>query len=97
MGVKLIKPRVSGGAAPIKRLAVERLRGSGWMRIRDRVMRRDCGLCQACRRSGALTLATQVDHITALRDGGSNDDRNLQALCDACHKAKTAAEGARHA
>lgn len=30
-----------------------------------------------------------IDHIVELRDGGSNDISNLQALCPACHRVKT--------
>jgi len=31
----------------------------------------------------------EVDHIIALKDGGSNDPSNLQALCLMCHRVKT--------
>jgi hypothetical protein len=31
----------------------------------------------------------EVDHIKELRDGGSNDPTNLQALCIMCHRVKT--------
>lgn len=31
-----------------------------------------------------------VDHIIALENGGTDDDRNLQVLCEWCHKPKTA-------
>ena len=34
----------------------------------------------------------QLDHITPLSHGGSNDPSNLQALCACCHAAKTAWE-----
>lgn len=30
-----------------------------------------------------------IDHIKELRDGGSNDLSNLQALCISCHRVKT--------
>ena len=44
--------------------------------------------CQGC---GAV--ATEVDHITPLADGGAElDPANLQSLCQSCHAAKTAAE-----
>jgi 5-methylcytosine-specific restriction enzyme A len=35
-----------------------------------------------------------VDHITSKAKGGSDDLENLQAICDDCHKAKTADEAA---
>lgn len=31
----------------------------------------------------------EIDHIIELRDGGSNDLSNLQALCPMCHRVKT--------
>lgn len=31
----------------------------------------------------------EIDHIVELRDGGSNDESNLQALCLMCHRVKT--------
>lgn len=38
---------------------------------------------------------TQVDHVTALDDGGAPLDRtNLQALCSSCHGRKSAHERA---
>lgn len=42
---------------------------------------------------GRVTPARTVDHITPKAKGGTDDDANLQAICDECHKAKTAAEG----
>jgi 5-methylcytosine-specific restriction protein A len=44
-------------------------------------------------KQGRVTLATQVDHIVALVNGGTDDrfdDSNRQGLCDPCHDAKTA-------
>jgi 5-methylcytosine-specific restriction endonuclease McrA len=35
-----------------------------------------------------------VDHITPKAKGGTDEDTNLEATCDDCHKAKTAAEAA---
>nr|WP_281362426.1 HNH endonuclease [Pararobbsia alpina] len=51
------------------------------MRLRDKYT------CQHCKRA---TRIGEVDHITALENGGSNDDSNLQLLCIPCHKLKTA-------
>lgn len=69
--------------------------GRPWRRIRDAVMKRDQHLCQACRRDGRLTLATQVDHILAKARGGTDDQANLEAICGPHHEIKTRAE-ARH-
>jgi 5-methylcytosine-specific restriction enzyme A len=95
MPVKMLKPRVQTlKAQPIKPLpAVQRLRGSSWMVIRDRILRRDNGLCQCdtCKTLGRLRVAHQVDHIVELADGGTDVDANLQAINHDCHALKTAA------
>lgn len=36
--------------------------------------------------------ATDVDHVIPKRNGGPDDDDNLQPLCHACHSRKTARE-----
>jgi 5-methylcytosine-specific restriction endonuclease McrA len=46
--------------------------------------------CSACH--SVLTSAYQVDHITPLWRGGSNERDNLTALCPNCHAIKTQAE-----
>lgn len=38
------------------------------------------------------TSSLEVEHIVALRYGGTNDPSNLRLLCTSCHKVKTAAE-----
>jgi len=37
-------------------------------------------------------IATEVDHIVAIRNGGDNDPSNLQAMCKSCHSRKTLSE-----
>lgn len=69
--------------------------GRPWRRKREWVMKRDGYLCQPCNREGRITLATEVDHVIPQAEGGSDDETNLQAICDECHKAKTKAEAAR--
>lgn len=75
------------------------LTGRPWRRLRDRIMRRDCYLCQSCKRAGRVTVATECDHIRPVADGGTDAPENLQALCKRCHGIKTALEGvgAQHA
>ena len=46
-------------------------------------------LCVMCKANGQVTLATEVDHIVALVNGGEDNHGNRQALCSECHKAKT--------
>jgi 5-methylcytosine-specific restriction protein A len=72
--------------------AKERGYGWEWTKLRDRIMTRDCGMCQQCRRNGLLRQADQVDHITPKAMGGSDDHGNLEAICGPCHTAKTQAE-----
>lgn len=70
----------------------------GWPAIRKRILARDggrcrCTGCKACRplrgpRCGAP--ASHVDHIVR---GQDHRDVNLRALCDPCHRHKSATEG----
>lgn len=63
-------------------------------RTRNRIMVRDRGECQI--QSPQCTgVATVVDHIQALSEGGTDEDENLQAACDACHDPKSLAEAQR--
>lgn len=68
--------------------------GAAWDKLRKQVLARDNGLCQPCLKQGAVTEAKQVDHIVAKARGGQDDESNLQAICIACHKEKTAKESA---
>ncbi len=43
--------------------------------------------CNDCKQM--LDATYEIDHIRALYKGGSNDIRNLQALCRNCHGRKT--------
>lgn len=73
----------------------ERGYGSKWDRLREIILRRDNGICQQCLREGRLTMIGHkpytafVDHVTPKAEGGTDDESNLQALCKACHTAKT--------
>lgn len=69
--------------------------GSDWRVLRDQVMQRDGGLCQPCRQLGRVSVAKQVDHVVPKAEGGTDDLANLQAICPACHAAKTGREAAR--
>lgn len=64
--------------------------GKLWDKIRVTVMQQANSRCQHCLKQGRYTLATQVDHIIPKAKGGTDDITNLQALCEQCHKIKTA-------
>lgn len=92
MAVKTLKPKIAMLKSTRTASATERTRGRAWQAIRERILRRACGLCEcdACRTAGRLTLATEVDHIVELADGGTDDDANLMAMSHECHARKTA-------
>jgi len=75
--------------------STERGYGGDWKKTRERIMRRDKGLCQPCIRKDRVMPAKAVDHIIPKAEGGTNDDENLEAICKPCHKAKTQAESLR--
>jgi 5-methylcytosine-specific restriction enzyme A len=75
--------------------STERGYGAEWRKRRERIMQRDCGLCQPCRNAGRVTVATAVDHIVPKAEGGTEEDGNLQAICKPCHDTKTAREAAK--
>lgn len=70
----------------------ERGYGTEWDKSRERVMRRDAGVCQPCLRHGAVHVGHHVDHRIPRARGGTDDDANLQCICRAAHRAKTDAE-----
>lgn len=70
--------------------------GYAWEKLRAQALDRDNGLCVPCTGKGRVTIATQVDHRTAKAQGGTDDLSNLQSICDACHREKTAREDSKH-
>lgn len=90
-------------ADPMRGSRHERGYGTEWDKKRKRILRRDKGLCQPCLEQGRPRPARQVDHIVnkaeARARGWTEEqieaDENLQSICDACHKAKTAEEARR--
>lgn len=73
----------------------ERGYGTEWDKIRKRILQRDAGLCQTCLRKGYTTTARIVDHIKAKAEGGTDDEANLEVICQADHDLKTAREALR--
>ncbi|GAB5387073.1 MAG: hypothetical protein Alpg2KO_00410 [Alphaproteobacteria bacterium] len=57
--------------------------GRKWRKLRARFLTKNPD-CVSCGR-----VATVVDHILPLNDGGGNEMGNLQALCRDCHAKKT--------
>lgn len=75
----------------------QRLRGRPAV-VRRREYLRLHPLCTACRRADRIEAATVPDHVVPLWAGGPDDlDSNGQALCEACHAAKTGCEAAMRA
>lgn len=62
-----------------------------WQRLRKMALARD-PLCVICLAHGHTEASTHVDHIVALKDGGTHSMDNLQGLCASCHNRKTATE-----
>ena len=67
--------------------------GAQWDKLRKQVLRRDAYLCRPCLADDRLTSATEVDHIVPKAKGGTDTPSNLQAICRACHRAKTTIDG----
>lgn len=69
----------------------ERIRGRAWSETRQRIALAHSYRCAHC---GLVWRShiDQIDHAIPLEQGGSNDDSNLQPLCNECHNAKTASE-----
>lgn len=83
--------------APVGREQVEgwgQGRAAGWRAIRERILRRDGGLCQCheCKEAGRYEVAHMVDHIDNRRGAGYNDDSNMAAINRQCHERKSQIE-----
>lgn len=53
------------------------------------VFARDRWTCRICGSRNAPKPRLEVDHIVAVKDGGSHHPDNLRVLCSTCHKART--------
>jgi len=76
-------PKLTPGPAK-----VVRLRGRKWQETRKFILTHE-PLCRMCAAVGKRTKAYQIDHVTPLSEGGTNEPDNLQPLCIPCHVAKT--------
>ena len=68
--------------------------GGRWQKLRRLILARDVW-CQPCLANGDHRQADQVDHIVPKTLGGTDAEKNLQAICEPCHRVKTAKEGGR--
>jgi 5-methylcytosine-specific restriction protein A len=68
--------------------------GSEWVRTVKRIRARDHDLCQECKRraDGVLGMYGAIDHKVPKVEGGTDDDSNLEVICNPCHAVKTEAE-----
>ena len=55
-------------------------------RVRFQVLKRDRFTCQYCGKSG---VELEVDHITPVAKGGTNDIGNLITACKSCNRGKS--------
>jgi 5-methylcytosine-specific restriction protein A len=56
--------------------------GWHWSNTKKRVLARDGYTCTQC---GSVAPDLEVDHITPLSVGGTDDPTNLRTLCTTCH------------
>lgn len=92
----MLRPRLAPPAQPRgwtrTESAASRGYGWEWTKKRERIMLRDCGLCQPCHRHEVVSLGSACDHIVPKDQGGTDAETNLQCICGTCHTAKTQAE-----
>jgi 5-methylcytosine-specific restriction endonuclease McrA len=67
---------------------------SNWARIRQQILERDGHRCQWVDQLGQCgQIATDVDHIRPVSQGGTDAPQNLTSLCRWHHNRKSSAEG----
>ena len=74
-------------------MTVERIRGTTLQNIRREHFRRH-PLCVGClaKSPPRTTVATELDHIKPLHQGGTDTPENRQGLCGECHLEKSVTE-----
>lgn len=68
-----------------------RIRGRALQQRNARILANE-PLCRPCRQADRITAATEVDHIIALCNGGTEDPANLQPICETCNDLKAIRE-----
>ena len=71
----------------MKPIIIPRDKSASYVRMRKYILARE-PLCRVCKNE----IATQIDHIIRLRDGGTNKIENLQPICKDCHDEKSRIE-----
>lgn len=90
--MKTLKPTIKTLKPSIKSVTrTVRITGNSLQAIRREHFRMN-PLCVACEDLGRVSLATELDHIVPLCEGGAESPANRQGLCCECHKAKTLSE-----
>lgn len=56
-----------------------------WIKIRDRIFKRDDYTCRYCGRRG---VRLECDHVVPVSRGGSHEDSNLVTACFPCNRSK---------
>jgi 5-methylcytosine-specific restriction protein A len=87
-------PRLTPAWRPADGVLSPRIRGRKLQQLRRQLFR-DHPCCVQCLISGRTTPPTIRDHIIPLAEGGCDEPANIQALCQMCSDAKTAAEARR--
>ena len=82
-------------SAWIRHTETVRVRGRKLQRLPAELFARE-PLCRTCwTERKKATAATIRDHIVPLAEGGTDDEHNIQPLCQTCSDAKTAREAQR--
>jgi len=71
------------------RLALSKHRRDIPKAVKEVVLNRHNRCCAEC---GTQAGVVEIDHITAVADGGSNEPENLQPLCRDCHATRSEAQ-----
>lgn len=85
--VELRQPGAPAGVSAPRDSAARPVRRAIGSRVRFRVLRRDGFTCRYCgRRPPDVVL--HIDHVVAVANGGTNDERNLITACALCNMGK---------
>jgi 5-methylcytosine-specific restriction enzyme A len=87
-------PAHSGWATSPRTASAGRSGRRDFQALRSKVFQHDNWTCQL-QLPGCLVLADQVDHITPVSQGGTDEMTTLRSVCARCHARRTASEAAR--